>query len=146
MSSAAWQTYHQKAATVRDLLARLDASDGELPWDTATAEVFADQSDLLRELHQVWTRRLSARVDQALETGHGGPVDSVTAAWRELADEMPGLRRVLDSHEGHPALQHSVRTERRLLAVAAGLATLDDPPWAAAAAAARLTGRIAPAA
>lgn len=138
MSSTAWEAYHRKAAVVRDVLARLDAAGGdELPWDAATAEVFADRGELLRELQQVWSRRLAARVDLALETGD--PEDGVAAAWRNLARELPGLRQLLDSHQGHPALRHGVRTEHRLLGVAAGHATLDDPPWYAAHTATRLT-------
>lgn len=141
MSSTAWQAYRRKAQVVRDVLARLDATSGdELPWDAATAEVFADRGELLRELQQVWSRRLAARVDLALESGDAE--DGVAAAWQELARELPGLRRVLDSHESHPALRHGVRTEHRLLGVAAGHAALDDPPWYAAHTGARLTGSV----
>ena len=146
--TTAWENYHRRAAMVRHILQRIEHSPtGDLPWDAPIAAVFADREDLLIALHQVWSVRLAAQVELALETGSESVTESVARARRDLAYRFPGLRRLLDAYAGDPALVHCERVEHRLLAVAAGLATLDDPIREAAAAGARLaTAEATPAA
>ncbi|CAA9363572.1 MAG: hypothetical protein AVDCRST_MAG47-381 [uncultured Nocardioidaceae bacterium] len=127
-----WQSYHLRADAVRGVLARLDGSLSSpgslaLPWDDALASVFLDPDDLLEALHGVWTRRLLARVDLELETGTGTPRQSVETAWRATRTQLPALRTLLDRYADTDVAQRCVTGEHRLLAVAAGLATLSDP-------------------
>ncbi|MGH3713119.1 MAG: hypothetical protein ACRDT4_06595 [Micromonosporaceae bacterium] len=136
--STAWERYHRRAAIVRQVLARLEATGGTAPWQEY-AEVFGDRDDLLRELHRVWSTRLAARVENALECDHHEQLTSVVQAWREVAAELPALRRLLDQHAGDPAIWRATRREHRMLAVAAGLATLTDPEDHAVAEGVRLT-------
>jgi hypothetical protein len=128
MDTTAWQTYHRRSAALRDLVADLDATGADdLIWTGALAEAFADRAEVLVALHDQWLRRLGARVDLALELDEQPPREGVATAWREVAADLPGVRRVLDRHGDDPALRRAELREHRLLAVAAGLATLDDP-------------------
>ena len=138
---SAWDTYHRRAAVLRDVVAQLDAG-AALPVGPAELAVFEDRADLLRALHDVWTRRVETRVDLALELGHVVREEGVARAWREVAAELPGIRRVLDEHSDDPALRAHEQHEHRLLAVAAGHATLGDPIAHSAAAGARLVAAV----
>ena len=122
-----WETVHRRTAAVRDVIARLDRGE-ELVWDV---EVFPGRADVLVALHDVWSRRLLARVDMAMEL-HDPPEQAVAEAWRAVAAQLPGVRRLLDDERDHPALAAHERNEHRMLAVAVGRATLADPvPYAA---------------
>ena len=125
--TSTWQDYHRRTAGVQAALAALDTGATDVPWDAELAEVFHDRDDLLEALHAVWTRRLLARVDLELETGSGSLHDTVEDAWRATADELTALRSLLDRQAGTDVAARCVAGEHRLLAVAAGLATLSDP-------------------
>jgi hypothetical protein len=141
--STAWDTYHRRATALRRVIADLDRSGSStLPWNDELAAVFDDPDDLLVALHDVWTRRLAARVDLALEIDEQVSGESVALAWREVADELAGVRRVIDRQADNPVLRHSARQEHRVLAIAAGVATISDPVSHSAAAGERLVARI----
>lgn len=141
--SIAWDTYHRRATALRRVIADLDRSGSSTPpWDDELAALFDSPDDLLVALHDLWSRRLAARVDLALEIDEHGPEESVALAWREVADELSGVRGVLDRHQDNPALRRSDRQEHRMLAVSAGLATIGDPASRSAAIGARLVARI----
>jgi len=76
-----------------------------------------------------WTRALSARLDQAIEFAGPRPLlEMVAEAWRQQSTDQVTLRWVLDEAESRcPALAAAMGTELRYLALAAGLAGLDDP-------------------
>ena len=141
--SIACDAYHQRAEVLRDVVAELESNGGEdLPWSDRYAEVFADRAELLVALHAMWGRRLHARVDLALELGEDLPAESVVTAWHEVASELSAVRRVLEAHADDPALARSERHGNRMLAVAAGLATVDTPVGEAARAGSRLVARV----
>jgi hypothetical protein len=121
----AWETYRRRAAVLRDVVAGFE-KDPELPWTDAIAEVFADRADLLVALHDLWSRQLAARLDLALEL-HDIPEASIGEAYAAVAAELAPVRRVLDAHAAHPALARPRANADRMIAVAAGVATLDDP-------------------
>jgi hypothetical protein len=125
-TNAAWATVHTRSAALREVVRLLDAGR-PLPWDAATAVVFSDRDDLLKALHELWSRRLNGRIDVALETDDHQLRESVARAWIETVDDLHGVRRVLDAHADEPALRQLERTEHRAVAVAAGLATFADP-------------------
>jgi hypothetical protein len=125
-SNDAWAAVHTRSAALREVVRLLD--DGQvLPWDAATTAVFRDREDLLQALHEVWSRRLNGRIDLALETDDHELCESVARAWIETVDDLPGVRRVLDEHADEPAVRQLERTQHRVVAVAAGLATFSDP-------------------
>src|SRR5687767_9354538 len=114
--STAWDNHHLRTAQLRDVIERLDRStDGDVVWDPSSASSFADSDDLLRALHEVWSRRLTAAVDNALEV-EGSDADAVGRAWRRVADQLPGVRRALNLHADHPTLRHQELVEHQMLA------------------------------
>ncbi len=141
--STAWDTLHRRSAAVRTVVEELDATRSTEPrWTDELAEVFASPDDLLIALHDVWSRRLIARVEMALELGEDLPSESIENAWFEVAAELPGVRRVLDAHAADEALIKHEQHEHRLLAIAAGMVSPGDPLAYAARAGARLVSNI----
>jgi hypothetical protein len=136
-ATAAWATVHARTAALRDVVTALDGGH-DLPWDETVSALFTDRSALLQELHALWSRRLQGRLDLALELDACSLEESVTAAWLDTAADLPGVRRVLDEHADDPARRQLERYQLRLGAVAAGLATFDDPVPLSAKAGARL--------
>jgi len=127
---------HLRSSTLRRVMADIEAG-GELAWDADLAPAYGDRDQLLVALHDHWSRQLLARIDVALELGAGSPHESVALAWRSAVRDQPGVRRVLDAESGHPALRAARRSLCVSVAVAAGLATFDDPAANSAAAGAR---------
>jgi hypothetical protein len=135
---SSWDRMHSRTASLREVVAGLDAGE---PLPEAVGG-FADRGDLLRELHGIWSRRLGGRLDLALETDDHDLSESVARAWLDTAEDLPGIRRVLDDQADHPAVRHARRIELRTVAVAAGLATFDDPVASSARAGAVLVGSL----
>ncbi len=109
--------------------------DGSLPLDVAgVSAAFRDELDLLGALQLRWYTRLAGRIDRELASQ---PLDleaAVVAAWHATADELPGIRAVVDRHREHPldddmaqAMETATRKERTWLAVMAGRSGLADP-------------------
>ena len=141
--SNAWDTFHRRAAAIRAVVEDLDATPTTDPrWTDELAEVFDGPEDVLVALHDVWSRRVTARVEMALDLGQDLPAESVENAWFEVATELPGVRRVLDAHAQDEVLQQLDRHEHRLLAIAAGMAGPSDSLEYAARAGQRLVANI----
>ena len=114
---------HTRSASLREVVSGLDAGRS-LP---SVAAGFTDEDQLLVALHGVWSRRLNGRIDLALETDDQDLAASIGHAWVLTAADLPGVRRLLDENADRPCLQPLLRVEHRTVAVAAGLATFDDP-------------------
>lgn len=121
--TGSWDLVHTRSASLREVTARLDAGRSLPP----SVPGFVDEDELLQALHGVWSRRLHGRIDLALETDDADLAVSVGHAWMLTALDLPGVRRVLDEQADRPSLQPHFRIEHRTVAVAAGLATFDDP-------------------
>lgn len=121
--TGSWDLVHTRSASLREVTSLLDAGRS-LP---LAVPGFADRDELLQALHGAWSRRLNGRIDLALETDDQDLAVSVGHAWMLTALDLPGIRRVLDEHADLPSLQPHFRIEHRTVAVAAGLATFDDP-------------------
>lgn len=140
-----WTSFHRRGETLRTVIAVADARrDGLLPMDLdGVAETFGDEVTLLGALQLRWHTRLAGRIEREL-LNH--PMDlerGVVDAWCATAEEMPGVRAVLDHYRAEPSsvamaevMTKSAAKERILLAVMAGRVSAQD------AVAARVGARI----
>ena len=124
-----WTSFHRRGDVLRDVIAAADQRrDGILPRDVdGVSATFADDLDLLAALQLKWHTRLAGRIEREQLTQ---PMDlraSVVRAWHRTADELPGIRAVLDEHRLRPAddataeiMRKSAAKEHVLLAVMAG--------------------------
>jgi hypothetical protein len=130
-----WTSFHRRGDVLRAVIAAADQRrDGVLPRDVdGVTATFADDLELLGALQLKWHTRLAGRIER--EQLHQ-PMDlpaAVVRAWRRTADELPGVRAVLDEAREHPAdeataemIRKSAAKERVLLAVMAGRASAQD--------------------
>ncbi|WP_435745584.1 hypothetical protein [Nocardioides sp. SYSU DS0663] len=139
-----WTSFHHRGDILRSVIRVADERrDGKLPMDVeGVAETFGDELSLIGALSLRWHTRLAGRIERELMHQ---PVDlegAVVRAWQAVADELPGIRAILDHHVEHPtspamaeALAKATRKEHILLAIMAGRASVHDSHGAALAAA-----------
>jgi hypothetical protein len=135
-----WTSFHRRGDVLRAVIAAADERrDGVLPRDVAgVPETFTDDLDLLAALQLKWHTRLAGRIEREQMSQ---PLDlrgSVLTAWRTTADELPGIRAILDEQRQRPAdeataaaMRKSAAKEHVLLAVMAGEASAHDDRAAA---------------
>jgi hypothetical protein len=125
-----WNAFHHRGEILRTVVATADEQrDGVLPMHLpGVAENFTSELDLLSALLLKWHARLSGNIERALAQQ---PMDlelAVTRAWRRTADEMPGVRAIVDRARTStdetiaPALRRATEREWARLATVAGLA------------------------
>lgn len=143
-----WNRFRRRGEVLRAVIAVAEERrDGVLPTEVpGVAETFADELDLIGALQLKWHARLSGSIERAYGSE---PIDlgsAVVDAWAETAQQMRGVRLVLDRCAEHPpnaeierAMERAVCLEHARLAVAAGLASGHSA--AAAAAGSRLEER-----
>lgn len=120
MSTNDWTHVHQQQRLVNDYVAR--GGRGVDPrLEAILQEEFPTHEDLLRAVHQRWVTVLSSCLDQELEMGEGGPVETLRNAWQKAVDHAPGIRRVLDAESDNPVLHSLEDAELARLAQDCGL-------------------------
>jgi hypothetical protein len=127
--TSAWDQLHARNDVINHVIMRAEQGHTRLDGWTDLHPVwdhFDDAGHLLRDLQQRWFHSLAANIDNALESGEGTLADDVRRAYRTAAAGHVGLRRILDAHADHPALQPLVRREHALIAGAAGVASVDE--------------------
>lgn len=79
-------------------------------------------------VYSYWNNLLSARIDYAIEFNHDEDIkESVAKIWLQLSREKLKLRMVLDDLTGRRQdLDAAVARECRILAIATGLASVDE--------------------
>lgn len=131
-----WTSHHKRGEILRDVVAAVDERrDGLLPMDLpGVAETFVDELDLLAALHLRWHTRLSGRIETELAAQPMNLEDAVVQAWHSAADELPGIRTVLDRYHALPvdetmaaALARAQAKEHTVLAVMSGKGAFADP-------------------
>ena len=135
-----WNSFHRRGEILRTVVAAAnERRDGILPTDVpGVTAFFDDELALLGSLQLRWHTRLAGRIERELMNQPMDLEAAVLAAWQGTADEMPGVRAVLDRHRDHPlddamarAMTKATAKERTLLAVMAGQASAHDEASAA---------------
>jgi hypothetical protein len=126
-----WSTFHRRGEALRKVIHTADARrDGLLPMDVpGVLETFGDELTLLGALQLRWHARLSGHLERALTDQPPDFDEAAVAAWHATAEELPGIRLVLDRYRAEPrdsrmaaALATAATKERMLLAAAVGRA------------------------
>jgi hypothetical protein len=130
-----WTSFHRRGEILRSVTRVADERlDGTLPMDVdGVRETFDDELTLLGALSLRWHTRLAGRIERELMYQPMSLESAVVAAWQHTADELPGIRAILDRHREEP-LDHEMATmmakatakEHLLLAVMAGLGSAQD--------------------
>ena len=127
-----WTSHHRRADVLRDVIAVVDERlDGLVPLDVAgVAETFGDELSLLGALQLRWHTRLAGHVERRLADEPLDLEGAVALAWLAAAEDMPGIRAVLDHHAAHPTTPEMARVmgvatgkEHEMLALMAGRAS-----------------------
>lgn len=127
-----WTSFRRRGEVLREVIAAADMRrDGKLPLDVQGVDhAFADELDLLGALHLRWYTRLSGRIERELLSQPDDRDGAVIDAWHKTADELPGVRTVLDRHRYAPKsqrmakmLETAVGKEHLMLAVISGRAS-----------------------
>jgi hypothetical protein len=130
-----WKSFHSRGEILRSVIATANVRrDGVLPMDLdGVTETFGDELTLLATLQLKWHTRLAGHIerellDQPLDLG-----TAVEAAWGAAADDLPGVRRILDHYRAEPldaamaeAMAKATVKEHMLLATMAGQSSIDD--------------------
>ena len=126
-----WTAFHNRGETLRAVIATAAVRrDGILPMDVpGVAERFRDELDLLGALQLKWHTRLAGQIESELSVQ---PLDlraSVATGWARTAEELPGVRMIIDNYRANPtddamaqAVTRSTAKEHHYLAVMAGRA------------------------
>ncbi len=135
-----WKSHHRRADVLRDVITTADSRlDGTapalLPMDVeGVTETFGDELTLLGALQLRWHTRLAGHVERRLSDQPLDLEGAVALAWLGAADDLPGIRAVLDHYASHPtdpemARVMSVATgkEHEMLALMAGRASAPGP-------------------
>ena len=140
-----WMSHHRRGDVLREVIRTADDRlDGRLPLDVeGVADTFGDDLTLLGALQLRWHTRLAGHVERELADQ---PLDldtAVTLAWLAAAEDLPGIRAIIDQHLAHPTSPEMARAmtvatgkEHEMLALMAGRAS--GPGYAAARAGASL--------
>lgn len=130
-----WTSYHHRGEILRTVTAVADQRrDGLLPMDVAGVAVrFDDELDLLGALQLTWHTRLAGRIERELGDQPMDLESAVVRAWRGVAQELPGIRLIIDHYRTHStddrmaaAMAKAHAKERLLLAVMAGQGSCGD--------------------
>ncbi|CAN5230153.1 hypothetical protein BH09ACT12_BH09ACT12_04520 [soil metagenome] len=130
-----WKSFHNRGETLRAVIETANTRlDARLPMDVdGVAETFGDELTLLGALQLKWHTRLSGHIEQQLLSQPMDLERAVQAAWISAADELPGVRAVLDHDRAHPlddemgwAMARATVKERVLMATMAGQAGIGE--------------------
>ena len=130
-----WTTFRNRGEILRAVIATADdRRDATLPMDVdGVAETFGDELTLLGALQLRWHTRLAGQIERELLAQPMELEDAVVAAWHATADELPGVRAVLDRQRTDPstpataeATAKATTKEHLLLAMMAGRVSTPD--------------------
>jgi hypothetical protein len=134
-----WTSFHRRGEILRDVVATANRRrDGRLPLDlSGVTESFGDELTLLGALQLRWHTRLAGEIERELLAEPVELEDAVVAAWHTTADQLPGVRAILDRERTAPgtpasaeAMAKATAKEHLLLAMMAGRVSTPDPAGA----------------
>lgn len=130
-----WTAHHHRGDVLRAVIDEANRRrDGQLPMELpGVADTFEDDLALVAALQMRWHTRLAGTIERALGEQPADLESAVLTAWRETADELAGVRSILDAYVEAPtsddmrrALSLARRKEWALLAAMAGRASAQD--------------------
>jgi len=125
-----WNDFHHREEILRVVVDTANENrDGALPMHVAgVSQNFADELDLVGALLLKWNARLMGNIERALMREPMDLEATVAEAWRTTAEQLPGVRMVIDrctdapaSPEMERAMNRAHDRESAYLATAAGL-------------------------
>jgi hypothetical protein len=131
-----WKSFHNRGEILRSVIATAGVRrDGILPMDVSgVAETFGDELTLLATLQLKWHTRLAGHIEHELLTQPMDLQGAVEVAWGNAADDLPGVRKILDHYRAEPtsepmatAMAKATAKEHVLLAVMSGQSSVGDP-------------------
>lgn len=130
---------HTTANSRRDyvravLTAAQVGGDAVAPWRAlgGLADHFADETELLVELHREWVRIVVGQLHHSGLVSQRTPIE-VREVYQETCRNHPTLRTILDAHAAEPALCQATDLELAMVARVAGLVNEGGPVEVAAA-------------
>ena len=127
-----WKSHHRRGDVLREVIRTADERlDGRLPLDVdGVADTFGDDLTLLGALQLRWHTRLAGHIERELSDQPLDLENAVALAWLAAAEDMPGIRAVIDHYVAHPtsaemarALTVATAKEHEMLALMAGRAS-----------------------
>lgn len=124
-----WKTFHTRGEILRTVESVANERlDGRLPMDVeGVREKFEDELDLVGALQLRWHTRLAGHIEHTFSQQPLSLEGAVVSAWLGAADDMPGVRLILDHYRAEPvddrmarAMAKALAKEHILLAVMAG--------------------------
>ena len=94
-----WTSFHRRGEILRTVTRVADERlDGALPMDVTGVRETFDAHTLLGALQLRWHTRLAGRVERELMYQPMDLESAVVRAWHSTADELPGVRAILDHY------------------------------------------------
>jgi len=127
-----WNDFHHREEVLRVVVDTANENrDGVLPMHVpGVTQNFTDELDLAGALLLKWNARLSGNIERALMREPMDLESAVAEAWRTAAEQLPGVRMVIDRCAEMPATPEMERAMNRAhdresayLAAAAGLSS-----------------------
>ena len=127
-----WNSFHRRGEILRTVVATAnERRDGILPTDVPGVTAFFDDDlALLGSLQLRWHTRLAGHIERELSDQPLDLENAVALAWLAAAEDMPGIRAVIDHYVAHPtsaemarALTVATAKEHEMLALMAGRAS-----------------------
>jgi hypothetical protein len=128
-----WNDFHHREEILRVVVDTADEKrDGVLPMHVAgVTENFTDELDLVGALLLKWNARLMGNIERALMREPMDLERAVAEAWRTTAEQLPGVRMIIDRCTDAPAGPEMERAMNRAhdremayLATVAGLSSV----------------------
>ena len=106
-----WDAFHRRGAVLRAVIdAASTRRDGRLPLDVpGVTETFGDELALLGALQLRWHTRLAGMIERELLDNPSDTDAAAQAAWQRAAEELAGVRAILDACAENPTSPEMAR-------------------------------------